>query len=234
MDNESLADETPPSGTDRGIASAVKDLIGAVFSAARQAGSFSLSTVGDTIESPARVLAGRIVTGALDQPRPVAKEDALAAALDDRPRSPLLGGSTGAALAAKVAQRVGPLRFLARRTPLWLLVTAAPALHASVTLGAQELTLVASHLAHKSRSAGLVPDGDRVRRASVQLLLGETVNAGVEPRHAALAVAWVQRALRAALPFSSGVATRNPSAIVRAAAAVEPDSLIDASLPPNR
>lgn len=231
MDNDSSADGTPASGSERGVANAVKDLVGAVFSAARQAGSFSLATVGDTIEGPARALAGRIVTGAVDQPRPVANEVALAAALDDQPRSPLLGGATGAALAAKVARRVGPLRFLARRTPLWLLVTAAPALHASVALGAQELTLVASHLVHRARSAGLVPDGDRVRRASVQILLGAAVDPGVEPRHAPLAVAWVQRALRAALPFSSGVATRNSAAIARAASVVEPDSLIGPSPP---
>lgn len=226
MDTEPPADKMPPlPGNEGGIAAAIKDLVGAVISAARQAGSFSLATMGDAVEGPARALAGRIVTGAVNQPRPVAKEAELAGALDDQPRSPLLGGATGAALAAKVARRVGPLRFLARRTPLWLLVTAAPALHASVALGAQELALVSSHLVHRARRAGLEPDPERVRRVSVQLLLGATVDPGVEPRHTPLAVTWVQRALRAALPFSSGVATRESGSLAQAASFVDVASL---------
>lgn len=235
MDTDSPPDGVtpPPSGTAGGIAPAVRDLVGAVITAVGRAGSFSLTAVGDSLEAPARALAGRITAGAVNQPRSVADETTLAAALDDQPRSPLLGGATGAALAAKVARRVGPLRFLARRTPLWLLVTAAPALHASVALGSQELALVASHLVHRARGAGLEPDPDRVRRASVQLLLGAAVDPGVEPRHAALAVSWVQRALRATLPFSSGVATRDPGPLARAASAVDPRSLGGTTPPPT-
>ncbi|HUP69377.1 MAG TPA: hypothetical protein VM142_06130 [Acidimicrobiales bacterium] len=233
MDAALPADGTPPPpGTEGGIAGAARDLVGALLNAVGRAGSFSVAAVGDGIEGPARALAGRIVSGAVNQPRAVADAAALVKALDDQPRSPLLGGATGAALAAKVARRVGPLRLLARRTPLWLLVTAAPALHASIALGAQELALVASHLVHRARAAGLEPDPERVRRASVQLLLGAPVDPGAEPRHAPLAVAWLQRALRAALPFSSGVATRESGPLALAASSVDPVSLGRADEPP--
>ena len=216
-----------------GTAAAVGALVRAGLSGVGRAGSLSVAVVGDTLEGPSRALAGRVTTGAVSKPRSVADPADLAAALDDQPRSPLLGGATGAALAAKVARRVGPLGFLARRTPLWLVMTAAPALHASVARGAEELALVASHLVHRARVVGLEPDPDRVRRAAVQLLSGAAVDPGVEPRHAPLAGAWLQRALRATLPFSSGVVTRNPGALARAASAVDPASLSGARLLPG-
>ena len=215
-----------PPGDEGAIAAAIRDLVRAGLTGVIQVGSASVAVAGDTLERPGRVLAGRITTGVVSQPRSVADPADLAAALEDQPRSPLLGGATGAAVAAKLARRVGPLRFLARRTPLWLVITAAPALHASVALGSEELALVASHLVHRTRLAGFDPDPERVRRAAVQLLSGVAVDPGVEPRHAPLVVSWLQRALRAALPFSSGVATRNPGPLARAAAAVEPSSLV--------
>lgn len=212
-------------GNQSGTAAAIRDLVRVGMGAVIRAGSLSVGLVGDTLEGPGRTLASRITTGAVRNPRPVADPADLAAALEDRPRSPLLGGATGAALAARVAGRVGPLRFLARRTPLWLVVTAAPALHASVAHGAEELALVASHLVHRARINGLEPDPERVRRAAVQLLSGAAVDPGTEPRHGPLALAWLQRALRATLPFSSGVATRNPLLLARAASAVDSGSL---------
>lgn len=51
-----------------------------------------------------------------------------------------------------------------------------------------------------------------------------------EPRHAPLAVAWLQRALRAALPFSFGVATRDPGPLARAVSAVDPAAIGRTSL----
>lgn len=231
MDTSPPSDGTTPNapGNDGGIAAAVRDLVSAALSAGAKAGSFSLGAVGDTMEAPARALAGRITAGAVNQPRPVPDPAALTAALSAESRLPQLGGATGAALAAKVAGRVGPLRFLARRTPLWLVVTALPALHASMARGAEELALVASHLVHRARAAGLEPDPERVRRASVQLLSGVSVDPAAEPRHAPLAVAWLQRALRAALPFSSGVATRDPGPLARAVSAVDPASIARAT-----
>lgn len=213
------------SSGDAGLAGAIRDFVRAAMTSVSSAGSVSLSAVGDAVEAPGRALAGRIAANAVDRPRPVAERAALAGALSEQPNAPLLGGSTGAAVAAKVAGRVGPLRFLARRTPLWLVVTALPALHASVTRGAEELNLVASHLVHRARAAGHEPDPDRVRRAAVQILSGSAVDPVVEPRHAPLAVAWLRRALRAALPFSPGVGTRNPGALARSASMVDPATL---------
>jgi len=208
-----------------GIAAGVGDLVRTVVTSVGRAGTVSLAALGDAAERPGRVLAGRIAAAAVSRPRPVADPHALAAALEEQPRSPLLGGATGAALAAKVARRVGPLRVLARRTPMWLVITAAPALHASVARGAEELALVASHLVHRARAAGVEPDPERVRRAAVQLVSGTALDPAAEPRHAPLVVAWLQRALWAVLPFSAGVATRNPGSLARATAAVDPSTL---------
>lgn len=205
---------------------AVRSFVRAAVGAAGRAGSVSLGTLGDALEGPGRALSARTVASVVDAPRPVAERSDLADALGEQPRSPLLGGATGAALAARVARKVGPLRFLARRTPMWLVITAVPALHASVSRGADELALVASHLVHRARAAGVEPDPDRVRRAAVQLLSRARVDPAAEPRHAPLAVAWLQRALRATLPFSPGVATRDPAALARATAAVDPATLV--------
>lgn len=213
------------SAADPGLAGAIRDFVRTAVTSVARAGTVSLGAVGDAVEAPGRALAGRITAAAVARPRPVADRAGLAAALEEQPRSPLLGGSTGAAVAAKVAGRVGPLRFLARRTPMWLVVTAIPAVHASVTRGADELALVASHLVHRARAADVEPDADRVRRAAVQLLSGVPVDPGSEPRHAPLTVAWLQRALRATLPFSGGVSTRDPGGLARATAAVDPATL---------
>lgn len=212
-------------GGDGGVAGAVRDFVRTAVTSVARAGSVSLGAVGDAVEAPGRALAGRIAAGAVSRPRPVMERAALVGALSEQPSAPLLGGSTAAAVAAKVAGRVGPLRFLARRTPIWLVVTAVPSVHASVTRGAEELALVASHLVHRTRAAGGEPDPDRVRRAAVQIVSGSAVDPDVEPRHAPLAVAWLQRALRATLPFSPGVATRNPGALARAASMVDPSTL---------
>lgn len=218
-----------PSGADAegegGIGGAVRSFVRAAVGAAGRAGSVSLSTLGDALEGPGRALSARTVASVVDAPRPVADRSELADALEEQPRAPLLGGATGAALATRVARKVGPLRFLARRTPMWLVITAVPALHASASRGSDELALVASHLVHRARAAGVQPDPDRVRRAAVQLLSEVRVDPAVEPRHAPLATAWLQRAVRATLPFSPGVVTRNPAALARATAAVDPATL---------
>lgn len=224
----------PAPAPEAGIGEAIGDLVRSVATAVGRAGTVSAGAAGGALEGPGRALAGRIVAGAVGQPRAVSDQADLAAALDEQPRSPLLGGATGAALATKVAGRVGPLRFLARRTPMWLVVSAVPALHASVARGAEELALVASHLVHRARAVGLEPDPERVRRVAVQLVSGAPVDPGVEPRHAPLALAWLQRALRAMVPFSPGVATRNPRPLARATAAVDPYTLADTTAPAHK
>lgn len=220
----SVAEEAADDG---GVGAAIRAMVRAAIGALARAGKVSLSTAGDVLEAPGRALAGRITTTALSHPRPVAERPDLVAALEEQPRSPLLGGATGAALAARVVRRVGPLRFLAKGTPMWLVITAAPAVHASVARGAEELAVVASHLVHRAQAAGVQPDPERVRRAAVQLLSRVQVDPSVEPRYAPLAVAWLQRALRATLPFSPGVATRDPGSLARATVEVDPATLGD-------
>ena len=204
-----------------GVGAVVRAAVGA----ARRAGTFSTSSIAEAIEAPVRALSRRAVSRAVAQPEPVSNMTKLADALGERSKAPLLGGATATALAAKVARRIGPLRFLARRTPMWIVAAAIPALHASITRGADELALVASHLVHRARASGVEPDPERVRRAAVQLVSGSSVDTNVEPRHATLAVAWLQRALRSTLPFASGVATRNPEGLAAAAATVPASSL---------
>ncbi len=104
----------------------------------------------------------------MSHPRPVAERPDLLDALEEQSRSQLLGGATGAALATRVARRAGPLRFLAKRTPMWLVITSAPAVHASVARGAEELAVVASHLVHRAMAAGVQPDPERVGRAATE------------------------------------------------------------------
>ena len=80
---------------------------------------------------------------------------------------------------------------------------------------------VASHLTHRARAAGVEPDLERVRRAAVQIVSRQTVDPEVEPSHGALAVQWIRRGVRAALPFTAGVATRDPDGLADAAAKVD-------------
>jgi hypothetical protein len=106
-----------------------------------------------------------------------------------------------------------------------MLIAAIPALYASVTHGAGELRLVASHLALRARAAGIEPDVERVRRVAVQVLRGDPIDPEQEPRHGPLAVRWLRRAAWAALPFTSGVSTRDPDGVAAAAASVPPSLL---------
>lgn len=213
---------TPPDPDGDGLVGAAVRL---AVAAARRAGSFSAAGVAEALEAPVRALSRKAASDALAQPHPVATTSRLAAALGERSRSPLLSGSTAVALATKVARQVGPLRFLARRTPMWVVAAAVPALHASISRGVEELGLVASHLVHRSRAAGVEPDLERVRRAAVQVVSGAPVDPGAEPRHRPLARAWAQRAFRATLPLAPAVATRHPERLAAAAAAVPPHVL---------
>ena len=159
------------------------------------------------------------------RPRPVPDTDTLIAQLAARPGSPLLGGASAATMAAKLARRFGPLRFLARRTPMWVVAAAVPALYASVARGAEEISLVASHLVLRTRADGHEPDVERVRRAAVHLVAGADADRDREPRYGPLVLSWLNRALRATLPFTKGVATGDPFGVGRAASAVPPSTL---------
>jgi hypothetical protein len=210
---------TPPPQED----SAVKAVVNGLKSALGRAGSLTASGLGEAVEAPVRALTRRAAESAVAAPRAaLTKEEGLAKALAARPGSPVLGNTAATALAARVARRFGPLKFLARKTPMWVIAAAGPALYASVTRGADEVGMVASHLAHRARAAGMQPDPELVRRAAVQLLSGTTVDTSSAPRHGPLVMSWLTRAVKAALPFGAAVATRDPASLAAAAARVPP------------
>ncbi|MEA2716339.1 MAG: hypothetical protein QOI99_656 [Actinomycetota bacterium] len=207
-----------PPQDDFGAGAVVKGL----KTALGRAGSLTATGLGEAVEVPARALTRRAAETAVAAPRPLAEERALARALAERPGTPAIGSAAATALAAKVAQRFGRLKFLARRTPMWVVAAAGPALYASVTRGADEIAMVASHLAHRTRAAGMQPDPERVWRAAVQVVSGTAVDAGADPRHGPLVLSWLTRAVKAALPFGASLATRDPASRAAAAAAIHP------------
>jgi hypothetical protein len=207
------------------VATSVRAVVQGVLTAVRRVAGASVSAVANAVDAPSRILTERAAASGVAQPRPVADHRALAAALAKGPSGPVLGSAAAAAFAARMARRFRRLGFLARRTPMWVLAAAVPALHASVTRGAEEITLVASHLAHRARAAGVDPDPERVRRVAIQVISGAPVDPATDPRHVVLVGGWLQRAMRATLPFSGGIRGRDPEAVARRAADVPPASL---------
>ena len=202
-------------------AGSVRSVVSVALDAVARAGRLTTTGAGEAVEGPARALARRSTATAALEPRPVPDRASLARALSTKPGAPVLGGATATALATRLARRVGPLRLVARRTPLWVLAALVPAVHASVTWGAEELRLVASHLHHRARADGVEPDPERVRRVAVQILARQPVDPATEPRSSALVAAWVQRAVRSTLPFADGVHSRDPEGLASASAAVD-------------
>jgi hypothetical protein len=213
--------ERAPEGTSDDVLRVVHAAVDAVS----RAGTVSLGAVADAVEGAGRALTRRTVNQAIAEPRGVADQESLVQLLSDRPSAPALGSATAAALALKAALRVPGLRFLSRRTPLWLLTAAVPVLVASVSRGADELGLVASHLVQRARAAGIEPDPERVRRVAVQVASRRAVDPDEDPSHGPLVIGWLRRAFRAALPFTSGVATGDPDGLAAAAAEVDPARL---------
>lgn len=207
------------------IAADIRALVENAVAAVTRAGTVSAGGVADAVEGTGRSLARRVVQRSLDDPRHVPDHGRLAEALAERPGTTMLAGGTAAAASVRIMRRFGPLKFLGKRTPAFLLATAVPALVASVSRGSEELGLVAAHLTLRARAAGVEPDPERVRRVAVQVVTGVPVDADREPRHGPLAVAWLRRAARAALPFTSGVATKNPEGLAAAAAQIDPATL---------
>jgi hypothetical protein len=214
---------------DPAVAEEVQGLVASLLDTVARAGTLTASGIADAVEGAGRSLSRRVVAGAAEGGAPgghvVADRRALAEALADAPRVPALGSATTAALLLKFAGRFRRLGFVARRIPAFMVVAVLPALVASVARGAQELGMVASHLVQRARSQGVEPDLERVRRAAVQIVSHRPVDPEVEPSHGALAVRWLRRAARAALPFTAGAATADPEGLATAAAAVDPASL---------
>ena len=189
-----------------------------------RAGDVSAAGLAAALDGAGRALTRRVVAGAETQHRGLGDSGALARALADRPRVPALAGATGVAMMLRFARRTR-LGVVARRTPAFLIAAAVPALVASVTRGADELGMVASHLIHRARAAGVEPDIERVRRAAVQIVGRKPVDPEVEPSHGTLALGWLRRAVRSALPFTAGVATADPEGLAASAGAVDPTLL---------
>jgi hypothetical protein len=217
------AGEAPPD--DGTVAAGVTGVVRSALDAVSRAGTISISGVTETLERAGRSLSRRVVDDAESRRPQIADRAALAKALATRPPAPALAGATAAALVLRFARRFKPLKGLAKRSPIWLLATAVPALVASVARGADELGMVASHLIHRARAAGVEPDPERVRRAAVQIVSHKPVDPEVEPSHGALAVGWLRRAARAALPFTAGVATADPEGLADEASGVDPELL---------
>lgn len=207
--------------TDAAVPDDVRGVVQSAVDSVGRAGTISASAVTDALEGAGRSLSRRVVTEAAGRRSELADERRLHDALADKPNVPALGSATTAAVALKIAGRFRHVGFIAKRTPAFLLATALPALVASVARGADELGMVASHLVHRARAEGVEPDIERVRRAAVQIVSHRPVDPEVEPSHGALAVIWLRRALRAALPFTAGVATADPAGLTTAAAAVD-------------
>lgn len=220
---ESVPSASPPSKEPGG--NQIGAVVHAILKGVKRAGGVSAAGLGEAVDAPLRALTRRVVAEAHARPRPVADAGILTAQLAERPNSPLLGGASAAAMAAKVARRFGPLRFLARRTPMWVVAAAVPALYASVARGAEEISLVASHLALRARADGHEPDMERVRRVAVQLVAGAPADPDREPQYGPLVRSWLARALRATLPFTKGVATTDPHGVGRAASEVPASAL---------
>jgi hypothetical protein len=210
---------------DDGLAADVNRVVQSALAAVGRAGIVSAASVAEAVEGAGRALTRRVIANALSAPRGVPDRSHLARALSERPTTPALGNATLAAIGVRVASRLRPLGFLSRRTPMWLLAAAVPALVATVARGSDELGLVASHLVQRARADGVDPQPDRVRRVAVQIVSHAPIDADVEPSNGRLVVSWLRRAVRAALPFTAGVATRDPEGLAERAAEVDAASL---------
>lgn len=207
-----------PAGTPGRSAEGVVAVVRASFDALARAGVVSGTAVTEALENAGQALARQAVAGAAAAPAALADRRALAHGLAERPAAPALASATGAALALRIVGRFRRAGFLARRTPAFLVAVAGPALLASASRGAHELRMVASHLVVRAREQGIEPDLERVRRAAVQILSRRPVDPEVEPSHGALALIWLRRAVRGALPFTPRA---DPEGVAAAAAGVD-------------
>jgi hypothetical protein len=223
-DIRSSRPEPPPASHPVPVDEEAASLVRTAIDTVARAGTVSVGAVSDALEGGARRLARRVVADAVAR-RSVPDRDALARSLATRPDVPIFATATAAALTLRVVSRFRGIRFLAKRSPMWLLATAVPALVASVSRGEEELGLVAGYLAARSRAAGVEPDIERVRRAAVQVVSRRPIDPETEPSHGGLTVAWLRRAARAALPFTAGIATADPEGLAAAAEAVDPTTL---------
>ncbi len=220
--------EGDTSASDRsGILAAAGGVVQAVTGSLAKGGQASASAVARSADGAATVLTRRVIRAALAQPRAVEETASLARALVTRPTGSAFAGPV-AAMAASVARKVGALSFLTRRTPMWLLATAVPALWAAVARGTNELSALASYLALRARSEGIEPDPDRLERAVVQLAMGQPVDPNSEVRHGPLVLRWLGSGAWGIVAMGNR-GRSDPRRLAAAAAAVPPWILRDPS-----
>lgn len=222
VDAASASVPATSAGESSSVTDEVSGVVRTALDAVAKAGTTSAAGISDTLERAGRALAGRVVANASGRRHPLPDRSSLAKALSEKPPTPAIAGAAAAAVGVRFLGRFRGLRVLAKRTPVWLLATAVPVLVASVTRGADELSMVAAHLIHRARTEGVEPDPDRVRRAAVQIVSHRIVDPDTEPSHGALAVQWLRRAVRAALPFTAGIATADPEGLAAAASELDP------------
>ncbi len=212
------------SASDRsGILAAAGGVVQAVTSTLAKGGQASAGAVSRSAEGAATTLTGRVIRSALAQPRTIDDTTELARALVTRPTGASLAGPV-VAMAARAASKFGALRFLTRRTPMWLLASLVPALWSAMARGTNELSALASYLALRARSEGIEPEPGRLETAVVQLALGQPVDPGLDVRHGPLVLRWLGSGAWGVLALGNR-GRSDPRRLAAAASAVPPSIL---------
>jgi hypothetical protein len=173
-----------------GVLAAAAGVVQAVAGTLAKGGQASAAAVSRSTESAATTLTKRVIRNALAQPRDLKNTAALTQALATRPSGTMLAGPI-AAMAARAASKVSALRFLTKRTPMWMLATVIPALWSAVARGTNELSALASYLTVRAESEGVEPDPARLETTVVQIALGQPVDPDADIRHGPLVLRWL-------------------------------------------
>lgn len=178
-----------------------------------------------SFERVSRALCSRVVKHSIEEPLPIRDLRELEEALSKKTSLPF--DSTGAAVVTKaVMTRVGPLKFLARRTPWLVAASAVPDMYSALARGRDEVAMVSSFLIHQSGGTAAAIDPERLRRVTVQLLQRRAVAPEIQSDDGDLVSSWIRRAVKSALPFVKAGVTRHSKSIAAAAARVDPASLL--------
>jgi len=175
-------------------------------------------------ERMSRAFVRRVVNRAVADPRAIDDRAALLDALStSTTQDPAHFSAASMALAAgTMLRRVGPLKSVAKRTPLFAVAAATPEIYTSLSRGVQDVGAIASFLTLRATAAGHQADADRIRRATVQLLVGDRLAPDAEPEHDRLVRSWVRRTARGFLPFAKRGDTGRNQRIAAVAAAIDP------------
>ena len=185
----------------------------------------SVRTSGAQLERVSRSFVHRIVSRSVTNPRAASDRAGLVEALATPSEPAQLSAMPAALVAGKVLQRFGPLKLLVKRAPIVAAAAALPAAYSSVSRGMDDVATVSSFLANRSRDAHVLPDRDRIRRVTVQLLNGDRIDPDAEPEHDRLVWSWLRHAARGMLPFAKQRSDREAGRIASVAVALDPQLL---------